>query len=524
MRRQGWLGLMVTGWLVGCGAAPEPVERQVGPEAMEVEALACGPGQVQEVKQGLPSRPSEFLEVAGALFFFTKEEDGDSLWKSDGTSAGTLKVKTLPRTGEQFISNPYAASDLLFFTVHEAGTGTSLWVSDGTSEGTRRVKTLPGCGDFAGLYGHQWINGVLTFFHQPCGIRDLDLWRSDGTEAGTFRIHDLASASSPPANTPPAPSHIFITGEADGTFKLWRSDGTAAGTYTLPIPGDQHLYERVAELDGTTLFVIKGQATGTELWRTDGTASGTWKLKRLDASTSGVLGTTVKHVVDGKVVFSFIDVDDGSQTEIWQSDGTEAGTVRVDTFGRPADFLGVAGSSAVVATFTADHRHMELRRLSLTGGGKALVATLENPRADQGYVADILDVVRTEGRIFITQLEFPWDGLGETYLSRWVTDGTAAGTRRLATRVATQDAYRTPFFVTGTGTVMFAHASEAGNLEPWVTDGTLAGTRPIADLWPGSAGSDPAGFRRLGDRVYFTALKADADPSLWSVPADLTCH
>jgi ELWxxDGT repeat protein len=45
------------------------------------------------------------------------------LWRSDGTSAGTNRVATLPQTGTQ--SNLTAVGSRLFFTIYSIACGTS---------------------------------------------------------------------------------------------------------------------------------------------------------------------------------------------------------------------------------------------------------------------------------------------------------------------------------------------------------------------------------------------------------------
>jgi ELWxxDGT repeat protein len=55
------------------------------------------------------------------------------------------------------------------------------------------------------------------------------------------------------------------------------------------------------------------------------------------------------------------------------------------------------------------------------------------------------------------------------------------------------------------GLLYFAGKDSVHGHEPWVSDGTSAGTRRLADLCPGSCSSYPAGFVRLGEDVVFQA-------------------
>src|SRR5438552_845837 len=88
--------------------------------------------------------------VNGALFFTAN--DGTSrteLWKSDGTEAGTVRVKDIFAGAiGSFPSRLTPVGSLLFFLASDASTGTELWKSDGTEAGTVIVKDIyPGPGN-----------------------------------------------------------------------------------------------------------------------------------------------------------------------------------------------------------------------------------------------------------------------------------------------------------------------------------------------------------------------------------------
>ena len=66
---------------------------------------------------------------------------GQELWVSDGTGAGTVLVRDI-NAGIPFgssITGATAVSGRLFFTANDGLNGQDLWVSDGTSAGTPRV-------------------------------------------------------------------------------------------------------------------------------------------------------------------------------------------------------------------------------------------------------------------------------------------------------------------------------------------------------------------------------------------------
>ena len=80
-----------------------------------------------------PSDPAQFADVAGTLFFTANDGvHGRALWKSNGTKAGTVLVRSLPSSGDEDDVYDAGPSDLtgvggtLFFTyddgVHGRGT------------------------------------------------------------------------------------------------------------------------------------------------------------------------------------------------------------------------------------------------------------------------------------------------------------------------------------------------------------------------------------------------------------------
>jgi ELWxxDGT repeat protein len=77
---------------------------------------------------------------------------------------------------------------------------------------------------------------------------------------------------------------------------------------------------------GKTFFVASDRAAGAELWRTDGTQSGTVRVKDID---SGVYGSYPTNLTDVSGTLFFTARDGSLGYELWKSDGTELGTVLV---------------------------------------------------------------------------------------------------------------------------------------------------------------------------------------------------
>src|SRR5262249_46410769 len=151
------------------------------------------------------------------LFTANDGANGDALWRSDGTPAGTVVVKAISA------GNLIDVSGTLFFTGYDGTTGRELWTSDGTAPGTVLVKDInPSGGAFPAPYQVTLANvsGTL-FFAADDGTTGLELWTSDGTAAGTVLVKDinLGSVTSFPEE---------LT-NVNGTLFFQANDGTYAG-------------------------------------------------------------------------------------------------------------------------------------------------------------------------------------------------------------------------------------------------------------------------------------------------------
>ena len=152
---------------------------------------------------------------AGSTIFFTANDgtSGVELWKTDGTNAGTVRVKDI---------NPGAASSTpnqlmdfngtLFFVAEDAAGGVELWKSDGSDAGTVRVRDIyPGT--LPSNPTQFVVFNSLLFFAATDAATGTELWKSDGTTAGTVQVRDVNTGgpSSNPTSISPLASDTFCS-------------------------------------------------------------------------------------------------------------------------------------------------------------------------------------------------------------------------------------------------------------------------------------------------------------------------
>ncbi len=474
MRRWRPLSLMLA-LLAGCATTPseEPspgrggewLDSRTGGECRQA-LWTHAPPAAGHRSRGAGSEPSELVHGDRVLLFTVATEDGRALWRSSGTGGpGTRFVKALPSgpTGME-ASELTQVGNKVFFAAGSAEHGLELWVSDGTPEGTLMVKDIwPGEeGSFPdSLFEY---NGLLYF---AAGSPEFgrEMWRSDGTPEGTVMVEDLEpgpEGTSPNLFTRGGDGALYFVIFRDPYRMLMRGDGGPGAVELRRVPDNAGLLERLTPA-GKRLFFIAGEEAH------DGTVS-------LEVTSGGKapvrLGMFHEFgdmvAMGGRVYFSAAMgaameevAPDG---ELWRSDGTAKGTVRVKDI-RP----GPEGSSP-----------SGLRAL-----GNRLVFV-----ADDG----------TSGR------------------EPWVSNGQASGTALLAD-LEPGGAGSFPEELTVIQDTLFFSAETAGRgREPWMSDGTRAGTVALDELAPGSASSNPSGFVRSGWDVFFTADDGTHGREPWVLP------
>ncbi|MEL7159939.1 MAG: ELWxxDGT repeat protein, partial [Bacteroidota bacterium] len=133
-------------------------------------------------------KPTRIFAVGGSVLYRVESADeGIELWISDGTTEGTNLIKDIntdPNVSRGN-SNPDGFTFFngqVYFKAKDATNGDELWVTDGTEAGTVMVKDIQP-GDGRGNPFDFIVFNDRLFFTANDGTNSSELWASDGTEA-----------------------------------------------------------------------------------------------------------------------------------------------------------------------------------------------------------------------------------------------------------------------------------------------------------------------------------------------------
>src|SRR5262245_15947916 len=263
------------------------------------------------------SDPAGLTEFNGLAFFTANSGKTATLWKSDGTAAGTTQVGTInPSAGTLTVANR------VLYVVGGDNNGWALWRSDGTTKGTIRLKQF--AWDSTGGNSPQptqlaSVNGTL-FFAASDGASGWELWKSDGTAAGTVPLKDInpgAVGSIPDLLTNVNGVLYFVADDGVHGQELWKSDGTAAGTVLVKDlnPGSELSEPRdLTNVNGLLYFTAYDVTHGRELWQSDGTETGTLMVQDIfPGSESSYPGSLT--AMNNKLYF--VATDPAHGRELW---------------------------------------------------------------------------------------------------------------------------------------------------------------------------------------------------------------
>jgi len=426
--------------------------------------------------------PNRLTATAGGTSWFSANDgvNGAELWKTDGTTAGTVMVKDIwtgssgstPQAGNP--ANFFQYGDVTLFSATNGTAGNELWKTDGTAAGTVMVKDIFSGTTSSYPSGFTQFKGAVWF--KADGGSGNELWKTDGTAAGTVMFKDInpGTGHSSPGQFVVVGDKMFFTATTNNGNELWVTDGTLLHTIELKDirPGSASSGPRhLVRMGNKLYFRANDGRVGHELWVSDGNWQGTRLVKDINGGTS-TGGPDELTVVGNTIYFRANNGVNG--VELWKSDGSAAGTVMVKDIWAGSSYSYPSGFAEVA-------------------GGKIVFAARDGNNAP-GHGTEL-----------------------------WVSDGTSAGTRLLKDiRPGTPASYPSELTRMGERWVYFsAEDSENGN-EIWRTDGTAAGTQLVADLNPGALPSNAEQFTLNKGRLLFVASSGVSGHEVWTLELPAT--
>ena len=397
---------------------------------------------------------------------------GSDLWITDGTTAGTKRIKDFAYPDaepEQF----KALAGKVYFVADDDVVGRELWVTDGTTAGTKLVADLR-----AGIHGGEphdlTVLGNHLYFAAESGSGER-LWRLDAPPA--------VGPPAPPVGLTPLPlvtavrsiaavgNRIAFSAWSSGAgYEPWTSGGTPATTATIgdvnPGPNSSDPADFTLTANGIVFRAVTDK--GAELWRSDtvGTPGSTALVKDI---WSGIQYSNPKYFYAhaGRALFK---ATDPTGTHLWSTDGTPAGTVKLHDLS-PGDSNGnLPGYTSFKGKVYFDGTTWnEGSELWMTGGTAATTQLVKNigPSASGSFPRN-LSVVG--GRLF-----FAADTAPDT-TSIWRSDGTPASTVRVTTPIAGWD----PEALSTVGNTLVFAADSAKGRELWAYTAVTSVTKGYA--------------------------------------------
>ncbi|MFN0012023.1 MAG: ELWxxDGT repeat protein [Phycisphaerales bacterium] len=511
------------------------------------------------------------FRVVGSTLFFAADSGttGAELWKTDGTAVNTVLVKNINTAAgfggmDALVEEQVSVNGVLAFTADDGINGEELWVSNGTTAGTVLVKNIA-----PGAQNPSYPNSLkvvgtsptqLLYFSAADGNNNYELWRTDGTTPNTFITKEVGAGitASNPLPIDAVGSTLYFCATDDGTtnYELYATQGTGATTALVkdivpgsggsaPFPGlalgGNLLFcardatagnfelnisggtgpttsmlkdinvgaagsfpQSYIALGSSVLFIANDGVHGTELWITDGTAGGTTLLGNTASDSSASNPSGFAALGDGRALFA---ADNGtSGEELWQTDGTDAGTALVTDIapGSPASnpvaITPITPGSPLSALFAKVGGAQTLVSTNATGPGTFSIATT-------GTIPALPTTAAVNGRVYF-----------HTSNGLWFTNGTAGGTARVA-NAPTGPALTGAQSVTAFGDkVLFFGANGDVGYEPFVVNASAPPALPgpptmLKNIGPGPLASTTAGanqpiVRHDNGLAYFLAIEA----------------
>ena len=517
---------------------------------------------------------SGLVAVGGGVLFLERDEEGLFVGATDGTPAGTAgRLAAADPARESLAAAVAALGGRLFFPALDPDPdgGGALWAVRPRATAAQEVflppphAAQPGdapgftFGDSLALLGRAGGRALAWTCDDGQGLYATDSWQVEpllDPDDGSRGCENVQAFPAGDGAIVEATEYSDARGDAS---VLWATDGTRPGTFRIPVSTHANVIGPVPLADRAVFLADDFTDDGpkTRLWHSDGSAAGT--AMEVEVSLESGTGWDGMASDGSRACFfdrRFDSLGGPTQRQLWCSDGTASGTRTVGPVlagGRLENVYGGLASLAGRIYFcSTDNSGRPWSLFSIDEQGIVAEIRPETPAPESCPYP----ITAAAGRIWFYAIPS-----SET-TSLWTSDGTPAGTLRLAELPSRgsnpiplgdavffvvsppafgdtdrgRELWRSDGTVSGTGPwleiappskledsydlndypvatdpvvaggrLWFAGIDPEHGVELWSTDGTAAGTRRETDLAPGPAWSSPRSLLPVGDKLYFVA-------------------
>jgi len=492
---------------------PDQYRKDMLPGLLNTNTARKDPAYYRQQIQNLRDAQTRIADRKG---LYTPIEDNRG-----GSRSGfhlTRDINALAESNPTNYKDPYSPDNSyavlngnIYFAADDGIHGTELWKSDGTANGTVMVKDIESGEISTYITNITAVNGKL-YFSAATANYGLEPWISDGTETGTRLLKDIKPGWSFATEYTALGNTVYFVTDGDFAYygSLWKTDGTTEGTILVKNLGETGdggfgIFQPVVS-NGLLFFSFFSNATGgSELWRSDGTDAGTFHIGPPASSPTQL---TNYH---NRLYFS---QNDGTGNKLWVSDGTESGTtyaphnnnILIDNIYFGTNFP-ILNNVLYMAGHTGSAANGLYKYDPANTAGTVLVK-------DFSTGADPNVIVSNEMRVVNERLYFKVShGGANVHDELWNSNGSEA-TTKLVEKFATNEWISTLF--NGNGTLYFVKHDPVYGTELWKTNPTATNTILVSDIFKGTASSSPNYLTSFKGRLFFSAADENKGLELYS--------
>lgn len=323
----------------------------------------------QFVKKIVPRRTNFGVSGSGVIidstYIFTAS--GDYIYRTDGTSSGTYLIDSTS-SKDWSLTYPFKnftkIKDKVFFNGYDFQAGYELLSSNGLNFGHSVLKDFNTTTKSSYPHNFYNINDGKIYFIASDSLYNSKIWVSDGTKSGTkILIDDFISD---------------INAFADGQFIKLKDDYFFTDNYPR-----RYLYKYDTSLKKTSLILSMAvfqfrqlnekfyfkvfDGNKTNIYESDGTIAGTIMLLNSDRASDFV-------IVNQKV---FYINDYSTYAELWSFDPSNSSYLKVKTYDKSSSSIQIANSNnSIYITLVNPQNKFELWKSNGTEVGTVLLKTL----------------------------------------------------------------------------------------------------------------------------------------------------